>query len=61
MLRYLMKLCSHVPWTYFIIVNMAHWKYITGEKEEDKERQKEGKPSQDRENMNGKTGKCPQC
>lgn len=24
MLRYLMKLCSHVPWTYFIIVNMVH-------------------------------------
>lgn len=41
MLRCFMKLCGPVPWTYYIIVNMAHWKYLTGEKEEEKKRQKE--------------------
>lgn len=41
MLRRLMKLCGRVPWTYYIIVSMAHWKYLKGEKEEEKERRKE--------------------
>lgn len=41
MLRCLMKLYGRVPWASYIIVNMAHWKYLTGEKEEEKKRQEE--------------------
>lgn len=41
MLRCLMKQYGRVPWAYYIIVNMVHWKYLTGENEEEKERQKE--------------------